>query len=124
MTRHLGVMAVVLAALVGGWLFGASGKGELVRALRTAEVQNDLLEARASLLGARVNLCDADFHGMSRHLETARAFVARAGERLQTPDQAAERRRLDVAGMSADIDEARRLAATLTRGTGGMAPLQ
>jgi hypothetical protein len=119
--KHLGMLAALLVTLFGGWLWGASGRADLVGALRTAEVHNDLLEARASLLGARVNLCDADFSEVSRHLEAARVFVRRAGERVRTPEVEAELRRLDLAGVRTEIDEARRLAATLARGAGGAA---
>jgi hypothetical protein len=115
------MLAALLVTLFGGWLWGASGRADLVRALRTAEVHNDLLEARASLLGARVNLCDADFGEVSRHLEIARVFVGRAGARMRTPEVEAELRRLDLAGVRAGIDEARALTATLVRGAGGVA---
>lgn len=111
--KHLGMLAALLATLFGGWLCGASGRADLVRALRTAEVHNDLLEARASLLGARVNLCDADFGEVSRQLEIARAFVGRAGGRVRTPEVDAELQRLDLAGVRTEIDRAQRLAATL-----------
>ena len=115
------MLAALLVTLFGGWLWGASGRADLVRALRTAEVHNDLLEARAALLGARVNLCDADFGGVRQHLEIARDFVGRAGARFRTPDVEAELRRLDLAGVHAEIDDARRLAATMPRGALGAA---
>ena len=118
MTTRVGVAAALLVTLLGGWLWGASGRSELDRALRAAELHNNLLEARASLLGARVNLCDADFGGMSRELENARAFIGRADVRLGTPGVNGELRRLDLAGFGADIDEAQRLAASLTPGAG------
>lgn len=118
------MLAVMLATLAGGWLWGAAGRADLERALRSARVQGDLLEARAALLAARVNLCDADFQGVSRHLESARAFVALADARPQTAEVAMELRRLDLAGFRLEIDQARRLAAVLARGAGASAPLQ
>lgn len=116
MTRRGGLLAALLAALLGGWLLGASGKWQLDGALRAAELQNDLLEARASLLGARVNLCEADFGEMSRQLENARGFVGRAGTRLGPFRVEDAPQRLDLAGFGAEIDEAQRLAATLDSG--------
>ncbi len=74
LTVRVGVVVALLVALAGGWLWGASGRAELVRARRAAEVRNDLLEARISLLGARVNLYDADFAEVNRQLERAREF--------------------------------------------------
>jgi len=44
---------------------GRERRWELDRALRAAELRGDLLEAHASLLGAQVSLCNADFGGMS-----------------------------------------------------------
>ena len=122
--KHLGFAAALPIVLLGGWLWGASGRADLVRALRSAEVHNDLLEARASLLGARVNLCDADFGGVSRHLEIARAFVGRAGARRRTPEVDAELQQVDLAGVCTEIDQAQRLATTLARGIPGAARLQ
>lgn len=92
MTARVGASAALLAGILGGWLWGASGRGDLARALRTAELCNgllaarsDLIEARAAVLGARVSLCDADYDGMSRQLENARTFVGRAGRRFDSP---------------------------------------
>ncbi len=117
MTKRTGVFVALLVTLLGGWLWGASGRWELIRALRAAELHNNLAEARASLLGARVNFCDADFGEMSRQLENARGFVWRAGARLGTPGLNDEpQQRLDLAGFGAEIDEAKRLATKLTPG--------
>ena len=119
--KRLGLAAALLVMLLGGWLWGASGRAELVRALRSAEVQNDFLEARASLLGARVNLCDGDVAGVRRQLELARGFVGRADARFRTPEVDAELRRVDLAGVDTDIDRAQRLATALVRGASGAA---
>lgn len=101
MTARVGASAALLVGILGGWVWGASGRGELARALRTAELRNgllearnDLIEARAAVLGARVSLCDADYTGTSRQLENARTFIGRAGRRFDTPGVSARPRRL------------------------------
>jgi hypothetical protein len=121
MTTRVGLLVTLLVTLLGGWLWGDSGRWELDRALRAAELQNDLLAARASVVGARVNLCDADFGEMSRQLEDARRFVARAGARLGDPGVNDEPLRLNLAGLGVEIDEAQRLVAGLNPGMRGAA---
>ena len=113
---RLGVCAALLVTLLGGWLWGASGRQDLARSLRSAQVHVDLLEARAALLGARVNLCEADFAGMSRQLEAARQFVGRAGARLGMPDPGGEPGHGLLREVVAEIDEAQRLAARIGPG--------
>ncbi len=113
MVTRIGVSVALLVALLGGWLWGASGRSELVRTVRTAEVQRDLLEARAALLGARVNLCNADFGEMNRQLENARGFVRRADARLGIPGPIDRWRRWDLVGFGAEIDQAQHLATSL-----------
>ena len=105
--RACAVVAVLLVTLLGGWLWGASGRSDLVHALRIAESRRNLLEARASVLGARVSLCDADLDGVSRQLENARAFVGASlsGPRAADPDM-----RQDLAVLLSGIGTAQRLA--------------
>jgi hypothetical protein len=110
--RRYAVVAVLLATLLGGWLWGASGRWELVRALRTAEARRNLVEARASLLGARVSLCDADFAGLNQQIEDARWYVGRVSAGLSAPGVIDRDHRIDLAGLLAEIDEAQRLAGT------------
>jgi hypothetical protein len=85
----------------------------LNRALQAAELRNDLLEARASLLAARVDLYDADLSDLSRHLEDARRFAGRARVRLDTLGWQEEAQRLNLPGLAAEIDAAQRLGARL-----------
>lgn len=118
MTARVGVLVALLVTLLGGWLWGASSRWELDRALRAAQLHNDLLEARTSLLGARVNFCDADFGEMSRQLENARGFVGRTSARLGTPGANDKPQWLDLADFGAEIDEAQRLVAKLNPGVG------
>jgi hypothetical protein len=121
LTTCVGVFVALVVTLLGGWFWGASGREDVVRALRATEARNDLLEARASLLGARVSLCDADFGAVSRQLENARGLVGRAGVRLGTLGLNDGPQQLNLAGFHADIDEAQRLADGLVAGA---APVQ
>lgn len=122
MATRVGVCVGLLAMLFAGWLCGASGRWELDRALRAAELHNDLLEARASVTGARVSLCEADVSQMIRQLEDARRFVARARARSGFPGVSDGPLRLDLAGLGAEIDEAQRLVAGLPPGQPAAAP--
>jgi phage protein D len=119
MKSRLAVIAALLVTLFVGRLWGASGRWELERALSTAAMRVDLLEAHASLLGAQASLCEADAGEMSQRLDDARGFVGRAGTRLGSTGLNDERLRLQLAGFGAAIDEAQRLAARLTRGASG-----
>jgi len=123
MKARLAVVAVLVVALLAGWLWGASGRWELERALRAAAVRSDVLEAHASILGARASLCGADVGETILHLEQAKAVIGRAGARIggTVPDD--EPLRLELAGFGAAIAEAQQLAARLTRGAGGAFPV-
>jgi outer membrane murein-binding lipoprotein Lpp len=82
MKTRLAVAAALLFTLFVGWLSGACGRWELDRALRASELRGDLLETHASLLGAQVSFCNADFGEMSQRLEYARESARRASTRL------------------------------------------
>ena len=116
---RLAIAAALLVTLFVGRLWGASGRWGLERALNAAAVRVDLLEAHAALLGAQVSLCNADFGETSQRLENARRFVGRADARIGDAGLDDEFLRLDLAGFGAGIDEARELAARLTRGADG-----
>ena len=113
MTRRVGLLVALLAVLGAGWLWGASGRWDADRALRAAELQNDVLEARASLLRARVSLYEADFVDTMRQLECARTLVERAGTRLGAAQGHAGPSPLDLEAFGSEIDTAKRLVATL-----------
>jgi hypothetical protein len=57
----LGIGVALLVALGGGWAWGASGQSDLNRALRIAELRDDLLEARAAVLDARLDIYSVNF---------------------------------------------------------------
>ena len=47
MKRVLEISVALLVALGAGWVWGASGRSDLTRALRIAELRDSLLEGRA-----------------------------------------------------------------------------
>jgi hypothetical protein len=107
----LGVFVALLVALLAGWLWGASGKWDLDRALQVSELRTDLLQARSSVLVARLDVYSVNFGDASRHLEDARGLLRRAGERLKSLGRPDDVKRLDLALVR--IDEAQRLAGQL-----------
>jgi hypothetical protein len=105
------VIAAVLIALLGGFVWGASGKSTLNRALERSELRNELLEARAAALTARLDVYSTNFGEASRHLEDARGILGRAMQRLDSLGRAEEMKQVQSALGS--IEEAQRLAAKL-----------
>ena len=107
----LTVIAVVLVALLAGFLWGASGKSTLDRALQRSELRNELLDARAAALAARIDVYNTNFGEASHHLEDARSVAGRAAQRLDALGRDDDLKRLQSA--LASIEEAQRLAAKL-----------
>ena len=115
----LGGIAAVLVALLAGFLWGASGRSTIERALERAELRNELLEARGAVLAARTDIYNTNFGEASRHLEEARASVARAAQRLEALDREEEMQLLQSA--QGPIEEAQRLASKLDLGANARA---
>ena len=90
-------IAAVLVALLAGFLWGASGRSTIERALERSELRNELLEARGAALAARVDIYNTNFGEASRHLEEARASVTRAVQRLERLDREEEMQLLQSA---------------------------
>ena len=107
----LTVIAVVLVALLAGFLWGAAGKSTLDRALQRSELRNELLDARAGTLAARIDVYNTNFGEASRHLEEARSVAGRAAQRLDALGRDDDLKRLQSALGS--IEEAQRLAGKL-----------
>ena len=107
----LGIAAGLVVALLAGWIWGASGRSEMARALQTSELRSELLGARAAVLDARVAIYSVNFGEASRHLEDARGLLGRADERLKSLGRDDEVRRVQTA--LASIDEAQRMAGKL-----------
>ena len=115
----LGGIAAVLVALLAGFLWGASAKSTVERALERSELRNELLEARSAALAARVDIYNTNFGEASRHLEEARSSVTRAVQRLQRLDREAEAQQLQAA--LGPIEEGQRLASKLDLGANSRA---
>jgi hypothetical protein len=105
------VIAAVLVALLAGYLWGASGKSPIDRALQQSELRNELLDARGAALAARVDLYNTNFGEAGRHLEGARAVLGRSVQRLDGLGRNEEVKQLQSA--LGAIEEAQRLAAKL-----------
>lgn len=105
------VIAVVLVALLAGFLWGASGKSTLDRALQRSELRNELLEARSAALAARIDVYNTNFGEASRHLEDARSVGARAVQRLEGLGRDDNMKQLQSA--LAALEDAQRLAGKL-----------
>ncbi len=106
-----GIAVGLVVALLAGWIWGASGRSEMARALQTSELRSELLGARAAVLDARVAIYSVNFGEASRHLEDARGLLRRADERLKSLGRDDEVRRVQTA--LASIDEAQRMAGKL-----------
>ena len=108
MTKLISFAVVLLVAVFGGWLWGASGRWSAERVQQTLELRQDLLEGRSALLDARLDLYSVNFGEASRHLEDARDLLARADERLKSLGRDHELRQVQTA--LASIDDAQRMA--------------
>jgi hypothetical protein len=115
----LGVLVALMVALGAGWLWGSSGRWDMDRTVRAAQLRSDLLEARSSVLGARVDLYNLNFGDASRHLEDAKGLLRRATEGLKSAGRQEDAKRLDPA--LARIEEAQKMAGRLDQGANSRA---
>jgi hypothetical protein len=106
-----GIAAGLAVALLAGWIWGASGRSEMARALQTSELRGELLGARAAVLDARVAIYSVNFGDASGHLENARGLLGRAIARLQSLGRDEEVKQLETA--LARLDDAQRMAGKL-----------
>ncbi len=107
----LGIAVGLVVALLAGWIWGASGRSEMARALQTSELRSELLGARAAVLDARVAIYSVNFGEASRHLEDARGLLGRADERLKSLGRDDEVGQVQTA--LASIADAQRMAGKL-----------
>jgi Tfp pilus assembly protein PilX len=117
--RIVGMGVALLVALGVGWVWGASGSSDINRALRTAELRDSLLEGRAAVLDARLDVYSVNFGEASRHLEAARSALRAADAQLQDVGRQEDAKRLTIA--LTRIDEAQRLAGQLNQNANALA---
>jgi hypothetical protein len=115
----LGIGVALLAALATGWAWGASGRADINRALRIAELRDGLLEARAAVLQARLDIYSVNFGEASRHLEAARSALRAVEARLTGLDRQDDVTRLKI--VLTRIDEAQRMAGQLNQDANSLA---
>lgn len=104
-------VAVLLVALLAGYLWGASGRRAADRELEAAALRTELLESRDALLTARLDVYNVNFGDASRHFEEAKAPLRRARERYQQIGKNAAAGSLAAA--LEHVDEGQRLAGAL-----------
>lgn len=109
----LGIGVALLVALGVGWAWGVSGRSDIHRALGIAELRDDLLEGRAAVLDARLDIYSVNFGEASRHLEAARSALRAAEARLSGLGRHEDAERLKSA--LTRIDEAQRMAGQLNQ---------
>jgi hypothetical protein len=119
MKRILGRGVALLVALGVGWVWGASGRSDISRALQLAELRDGLLEGRAAVLDARLDIYSVNFGEASRHLEMARSALRAADARLNDLGRQEEATQLKIA--LARIDEAQRAAGQLSQNANSQA---
>jgi hypothetical protein len=119
MRRILGIGLALLVALGVGWVWGASGRSDFTRTLRIAELREGLLEGRAAVLDARLDIYSVNFGEASRHLEVARSALRAADAQLTGLGRQEDAKRLELA--LTRIDEAQRVAGKLNQDANAVA---
>ncbi len=76
----IALMAALLLAVLGGWMWGAVDHARTDNALVQAGVGLHVAAARARMLEARVDLFEVNFGNASRHLEAARGDLKAAAQ--------------------------------------------
>jgi hypothetical protein len=99
-----GIAAGLGVALLAGWIWGASGRSDMARALQGSELRGELFGARAAVLDARVAIYSVNFGEASGHLENARGLLARTIARLKSLGRDEEVKQLETA--LAPLDDA------------------
>src|SRR5512135_38654 len=100
------VVVAVLVALLAGFLWGRAGKSAAESRLRDTELQATLVDARAQMLAARVDIFEVNFGRAGQHLQAARQALQAAANRLNEAGRADEANRVnDVAARAAQAQE-------------------
>jgi hypothetical protein len=109
----------IAVALLGGWLWGASGRFSVAEEARAAGQRADLADARARILAARVALFQSNFGDAARSLETARRPLERARDRYRERGQRELMEQVEEALKR--VDAAQRAAAQVDAGANARA---
>lgn len=107
----VGLLAALLLAVLGGWIWGSGDRSRADESLARAGVDLHLAGARGRMLQARVDLFEVNFGNASRSLEAARADLktwASALDRLRREDDAEAARKA-----IALVEEAQQMAGRL-----------
>jgi len=110
----LSIAAALLIALLAGYLWGAAGRRTAEQALRASTLRADLLDVRASLLIARVDLYNVNFGNASRDLQDAIDHLPAIAARLKDTGTADDQKW--AAEAAAQADQAHRMAGQLDAG--------
>lgn len=119
MKRIVGIGVALLVALGVGLVWGAWGRSETIRALRIAELRDGLLEGRAAVLDARLDIYSVNFGEASRHLEAARSALRAADARLNGLGRQEDAKQVEIA--LTRIDEAQQMAGKLNQDANSLA---
>jgi hypothetical protein len=115
----LGIGLALLVAVGVGSVWGASGRSNSDRVLQSAELRAELLEGRAAVLDARLDIYSVNFGEASRHFEAARTALRAANAGLMSLRRTEDAKSLEVA--LTWIDEAQRLAGQLNQDANALA---
>lgn len=115
----LGIGVALLVAVGVGWVLGASGRSNSERALQIADLRGDLLEGRAAVLDARLDIYSVNFGNASAHLEAARTALRAADQKLMKLGRTEDAKSLESA--LTRIDEAQRAAGQLNQSANALA---
>jgi hypothetical protein len=104
----------LLIAVLGGWIWGASGRSELLRRAEAADLRLALADTRARLLQSRVDIYNVNFGDASKNLEAAKVPLGSAIAGLERAGLA------ELAGSATKVmtqlDTAQRQAGGLDQG--------
>jgi hypothetical protein len=115
----LGIGLALLVAVGMGWLWGASSRSNIDRALQIADLRTELLEGRAAVLDARLDIYSVNFGEASRHFEAAWTALRAANAGLMSLSRTEDVKSLEAA--LTRIDEAQRLAGQLNQDANALA---
>lgn len=76
------ILIALLVALLAGYLWGRAGRSAVQAQLDDTRLRFDVAEARADLLGARVDLFEVNFGQASQRIESAKPALRDAASRL------------------------------------------